>query len=221
MDNSKKFKKIVQKCCYSEPWEIKEDDKLLIIAPHPDDESIGCGGLLLKYGQQCDIIVLTDGRYGNPELGTSETIQVRKEEFKNAMKFINVNSYSFMDAEDSNLYKNFNKFKQIKQKLNNYDYIIIPNPNDMHPDHMIVKYMFDKIIPLRFKGKIVYYEIWSALSKPTHYIDISKIEDDKRKLINVYQSQIKHIDYASRILALNNYRGILHNIQYEEAYQII
>jgi len=221
MNSSKKFTKIVQKCCYSKTWEIKENDKLLILAPHPDDESIGCGGLLLKYGKQVDIMVLTDGRYGNPEWSEEDTVKIRKKEFELAMKFIGINSYAFIEAEDSNLHKNFEKFKQIKKKLNNYDYIIIPNPSDMHPDHMIVKYMLDKIIPLRFKGKIVYYEIWSALSSPTHYIDISDIVNDKKDLINTYKSQIKHIDYASRILSLNNYRGILHNIKHEEAYQII
>lgn len=41
--------------------ELNPDDKCLVIAPHADDESIGCGGLLLKYPDNCDVVVLTDG----------------------------------------------------------------------------------------------------------------------------------------------------------------
>ena len=46
---------------------FKKTDKILIVSPHPDDETIGCGGLLAKYGPQCDILMLTDGRLGNIE----------------------------------------------------------------------------------------------------------------------------------------------------------
>ena len=50
------------------PLVIKETEKILIVAPHPDDESIGTGGLLSLYSNQCDVIVMTDGRYGNTEI---------------------------------------------------------------------------------------------------------------------------------------------------------
>ena len=41
--------------------EIRPTDKICILAPHADDESIGCGGLLALYGKQCDVVLLTDG----------------------------------------------------------------------------------------------------------------------------------------------------------------
>lgn len=44
--------------------EIEPNDKCLIIAPHADDESIGCGGILLKYPQNFEVVVLTDGGKG-------------------------------------------------------------------------------------------------------------------------------------------------------------
>lgn len=47
---------------------IKSTDRILVIAPHADDESIGCGGMLSLYGPQCDILLLTDGRKGHTKL---------------------------------------------------------------------------------------------------------------------------------------------------------
>lgn len=43
---------------------IKESDRILIVAPHPDDETLGCGGILAKYGEKCDVLLITDGRLG-------------------------------------------------------------------------------------------------------------------------------------------------------------
>ena len=46
------------------PIVIDSEDKIAIIAPHPDDECIGVGGILSLYPELCDVFVLTDGRYG-------------------------------------------------------------------------------------------------------------------------------------------------------------
>lgn len=210
----KKSKNQFQKCPKN------HNDKILVLAPHPDDESIGCGGLLIKYASQCDVICLTDGRYGNPEWSEEKTIEVRKNEFQKAMDASGVNFYKMLGIKDCNLSNYFNKFKEIKKNLSTYDYIFMPHPEDNHPDHKAVYKLFKKLKLRNLKAQIVFYEIWSPLSNPTVYIDISDIKDKKKELIKIYQSQIAHIDYSSRILALNSYRGILHNVEYEEAYQI-
>ena len=41
--------------------ELNKTDKCLVIAPHPDDECIGCGGIMALYPGQCNIILVTDG----------------------------------------------------------------------------------------------------------------------------------------------------------------
>ena len=69
------------------------------------------------------------------------------------------------------------------------------------------------------RGRLFFFEIWNALGEPTNYIDISDVEGKKRNLINMYTSQTKYINYADRILSLNHYRGMCHNINYEECYQ--
>jgi LmbE family N-acetylglucosaminyl deacetylase len=202
-------------------WIIKPRDRFLVLSPHPDDESIGCGGFLLKYGSQCDVVLLTDGRHGDPGIDPKEMTRIRKKEFEEVMRILRINHYQYLDIEDGHLIDNFSQFKKID--INGYNYVLMPSPQDNHIDHLVVSRMFYKLISIYNIAavKIVYYEIWSVLSNPTHYVDISDVAEKKRDIINVYRSQTKHIDYASRILALNYYRGLLHNnIEYEEDFII-
>jgi LmbE family N-acetylglucosaminyl deacetylase len=71
-----------------EQLQISPSNTILVIAPHSDDESLGCGGLLLKYPKQCDVVVVTDGRYGGlPNQTHDEIIKIRQEELIQAMNY--------------------------------------------------------------------------------------------------------------------------------------
>ncbi len=200
----------------SKPWVIKPTDRICILAPHPDDETIACGGLLAKYGSQCDVVLLTNGQKGGL-IGWSEaqTAEVRKSEFEKAMAFLNVRSYSFMNGMDSALIDAYQAFAQID--FSTYDYVLMPHRQDTHADHMVVSAFWKRLVKeKKFKARAVYYELWGALSVPTHYMDISDVIEQKKEAIAFYQSQLANIDYTSRIVALNHYRGIHHHILYEE-----
>ena len=205
----------------SEVWEIKPTDKICILAPHADDEAIGCGGLLIKYGSQCDVILLTDGAKGGDRSKPEETSAVRLSEFKQAMNFFKVKNYRIMGAKDGYLIDAYDKFKQID--FSDYDYVLMPHKNDTHKDHIVPQAFFSRLKKenKRVTAKAVYYEVWGAMTSPTHYIDISDVVAEKRKAINIYASQTANIDYASRILGLNHYRGIKHYLEYEEDYIIL
>ena len=195
-------------------WDIKDTDKICVLAPHADDEVIGCGGLLARYGKQCDVILLTDGAFG----GDEDTQKIRENEFTNVMKFLNVNNFSFMRAQDTRLIEAYNLFEKLD--LSSYDYVIMPHSLDAHKDHVVPQAFFKKLKKKKgFKAKAVYYEVWGAMSEPTHFIDISDVAETKSKAVGLYVSQ-GNIDYAGRILGLNHYRGMRHNVKYAETYAI-
>lgn len=194
-----------------------ESSRILVLAPHPDDESIGCGGLLLKYPDQCDVVVLTDGRHGGPS-GQSEkdTVTVRMSEFERAMAYAGVNTWSFLRIEDGKLSEHFATFATLD--LNGYDAIFCPASGDNHVDH---KPVYEFLLRLKPQAKIFGYEIWSTLSNPSHYIDISDVVEEKKRLINFHESQVAQVDYTFKTLGLNCFRGMLvyPAIAYAEAYQ--
>ncbi|MES2930855.1 MAG: PIG-L deacetylase family protein [Patescibacteria group bacterium] len=191
--------------------------RILVLAPHPDDESIGCGGLLLKYPGQCDVIVLTDGRHGGlPGQNEKETMAMRTSEFKKAMTYARVKNFSFLGVGDSKLSESFAKFASLD--TSGYDAIFCPAPGDNHVDHMCV---CEFLLRLNPQARIFGYEVWSALAVPSHYLDISNVVEGKKKLINFHESQVAQVDYVAKAIGLNCFRGMLvyPAIQYAEVYE--
>lgn len=201
---------------------LNEDDRCLLLAPHPDDESIGCGGLLLKYPDNFELICLTDGRHSDTITPKHELISTRKNEFETAMSKLGIYRYSFLQVEDRHLMSHYNVFSSID--IENYDYIFLPGFLDQQPDHKAVTFLLQKLLKERkYKSslKIAFYEVWTSLALPNFYVDITENIEKKRDLISTHQSQIKSANYDERIIALNKYRGMPVNREYAEAFSIV
>ncbi len=190
--------------------------RTVVLAPHPDDESIWCGGLLLKY--RPDVVVLTDGRHGGEDGCAEETIRIRHKELAVAMRLAGVTSYCEFDIEDGKLAEaDFGKIAR-KVKLDDYDVIICPAPHDGHPDHACTWRLLKPFA--RGDQEVYFHDGWSALAEPTHYLDISDVIEGKKALVRVYASQEAYVRYSERVAALNYYRGLLAYpaVEYAEAY---
>jgi len=198
---------------------INKQDRILILTPHPDDESIGCGGLLLQYAGQCDVILLTDGAKGNRDWSEEKTCKVRKKEFQKAMKWLGVTKYGMLNIPDLRL--NEYKGRLDKIDLRGYDYVLVPGRNETHPDHKVVYDEIRKNVKRkRITVKLLEYEVWTPMAEPSHYLDITEMVGRKKSLIQIYQSALMHIDYDRRITALNYYRGIHYGRQFVECYRL-
>lgn len=86
---------------------ISEKERVLVVAPHPDDETIGCGGLLALYPEQCDVLLLTDGRKGKSiqrkHCSDEEIIEIRRRELRTALDTAGVKNLICLDIPDSTL----------------------------------------------------------------------------------------------------------------------
>lgn len=195
---------------------INRDDKILIVAPHPDDESIGMGGFLSLYGPQCDVLLVTDGRKGHK--GTVEDVDEfilkRKQEVKSACQIANVHDLFFLNIEDRTTLKNKSKVKNFD--ISKYTYIFIPNRNETHIDHCVLYSIFKR--KLTGKQKLLEYEVWTPMSKTNMYLDISDVVEKKKEMISQHKSQLVDCDYVNRALALNYYRGMYYHCEYAEVY---
>lgn len=201
--------------------EFKSDDRILIVAPHQDDETFGCGGLLAKYGPQCDVLLLTDGRLGNIENFSSEEVLVetRNRELDKACKLSGVANCFRIDIRNEELSKERKKVYGFN--IREYSYIFLPNRKEDHPDHRVCYSIFSKMKRMQHASCQIYeYEVWTPLAMPSWFLDISDVIDKKKEMIKVYQSQINDKDYFRAIIGLNAYRGMYNNYAYSEAYKL-
>jgi len=193
---------------------IKEQDKILIVAPHPDDESIGCGGLLSLYASQCDVLLVTDGASRE---AAKEVAKIREAEFVKAVTSIEVNNYYRLRIPQHQVKAHRNDISQID--FSKYHHIFVPNRYDAHCDHVAVYRVVSRIAKRQSsKTKIYEYEVWSPLQKPNIYLNITDVVERKRELIEYHKSQMADLDYVGMILGLNAYRGRSHGYPYAECY---
>src|SRR3954467_15356229 len=114
---------------------------VLVIAPHPDDEAIGCGGsvcLHVKRGDRVSAVYLTSGELGLKHLPKKKAWAVREKEARQAAKIFNLRSVTFLRCSDWMLGDEISKaaallrplLKKLKPTL-----IYLPHPQEWHPDH--------------------------------------------------------------------------------------
>lgn len=186
---------------------ITRNKKILIIAPHPDDEIFCCSGILINYAKQCDIILLTYGEKGNPGWSENKTADIRKGEFRKVMRHLGVHKYVELKLPDGEVKENVGQLRRIPYEI--YDYVFVPNRFDNHMDHNCVfRTVYLEMRIRRAKAMLCEYEMWGMIRNPTHYIDITGVIKRKKALMMLYKSQQMHINYCDRMLALNYFRAI-------------
>ncbi len=186
-----------------EKIEFTPDDRIAIIAPHPDDECLGASAALLMAADRTDVFVMTDGSHGNPEVGIEEEAAIRKKQFEAEMEFIKPRSWNWLGYEDTKLIEFQNAADQID--FTPYTKIFLPWIESFHPDHRAaVKICRGAIRKQKATAECFSYEVNAPFYRPTHYIDITNFEEDKRKLVRFHDDQKEQEQIT---LSLNEYRG--------------
>ncbi len=121
--------------------------RALIVAPHPDDETIGAGGLILKLrraGVRVEILVVTDGgasHRNSPSFPRPRLIRERAREVRRAVALLGVSAARLrlaglpdggLDTLDR---AGRARLTRLVARYRRCDLIVMPVPDDAHPDH--------------------------------------------------------------------------------------
>jgi LmbE family N-acetylglucosaminyl deacetylase len=188
-----------------------ENGKVLVFAPHQDDETIGCGGtlaLLAKKGCEIKVVFVTDGSGagGLPE----GSVAVRKKEAIAALAVLGIDDAVFLDELDGH-FRNTPEFeRKIMAILDQFqpDWLFMPSVLDYHRDHVAIGQAICACWR-RWQGsaRAFFYEIWSPLPA-TWVVDISSVAELKRSALSRYELPLAHCDYLSASMGLAAYRGL-------------
>lgn len=194
---------------------LNKENMILVASPHPDDESIGCGGILSLYKGQCDVLLATDGY--REDLDNRAASERRVDEFLKATEFLGVHERIMMHIPEHRIKEHYSDF--LKIDFSKYRYVLVPNRYEIHSDHVDLYNMVKRVLRKQSaKAELLEYEVWTTLRNPNIKIDISPVVDSKRKAIEMHSSQIEDLDYVGMIIGLNAYRGKGHGCDYAEVF---
>ena len=196
----------------------------LIIAPHPDDESLGCGGSIIKHVRarsRVKVVFLTNGDKGDfqGKFG-KEYIEIRKSSARQAMGILGVEDFEFWGYGDRELSADIGKAEEkLCHTVRAFSPSVLyaPSPLEAHPDH---KSAFQIVWNVRTQFPISYafYEVLMALY-PNALVDITVEIEQKRKAIESYHTEVYYNDYVTKVMGLNRFRTatLPKDVKYAEA----
>ncbi len=155
--------------------------KVLVVFPHPDDESLSCGGTMYDFhrnGVQVDLLVLTKGERGIEGAFLTESLKpIRTKELQASAKYLHVNSVQQHDLGDGKLdHKKTEVSKIIDNALRQqYDLVITYDESGLygHPDHMCVSEITTLLINTKYPTTTLWYisrpdSQFNQMKLPTH-----------------------------------------------------
>ncbi|MGJ0427596.1 PIG-L deacetylase family protein [Methylobacter sp.] len=190
---------------------LPENGRVLVFAPHQDDETIGCGGtlaLLRQRGCEIKVVFVTDG--GGAGSLPEGTVAVRKKEAIAALAVLGIGDIVFFDEPDGH-FRNTPEFeRKIMAMLDQFqpDWLFMPSVLDYHRDHVAAGQAICACWrSWQGTARAFFYEIWSPLPA-TWIVDISSAAELKRSALSRYELPLAHCDYLSASMGLAAYRGL-------------
>lgn len=214
--------------------------KIMVFAPHPDDDILGCGGSIAKYalqGHKIITVYMTSGEAGSLTSSSDELAIRRENEARQASLLLGVKETIFLHNPDGFLEYGRENLVKIISLLREHkpDTIYLPHRLDGNEDHRVTcKLVLDACrrssgpwfqecpgMPWEVKT-ILAYEVWTPLQQVSYIEDISSCMEQKISALRLHTSQLQDIQYDEAIRGLNNYRGIMSGKgQYCECFQVL
>jgi LmbE family N-acetylglucosaminyl deacetylase len=196
-------------------WE-PHAETVLVLAPHMDDETIGCGGTLAKHvarGASVTVAFLTDGGAGGSaaagDASGASLTGTRKTEAHAALSVLGVRHLEFLDAPDGRLQSSAPLAEKLRTILlgTDFDLVYLPFFLEEHPDHRAAsQLLLDATRGTDLHPQCLGYEVWTALF-PNCLVNIDETAELKREALSHYRSQLAEADYAHTQFGLNAYRS--------------
>lgn len=216
--------------------------EILFVAAHPDDETLGAGGTILKHkanGDNISWLIVTNIK---EEYGYDKSrIESRQNEIDLVSKKYNFDNVFKLEIPTSTLSTSSlfdlipaisNIFKELKPEI-----IYTMNRSDAHSDHRII---FDAIMSCTKSFRFPYVKsvlMYECLSEtefapslnekvflPNYYVDISEYLQKKLEIMKIYKSELGEHPFPrslQNIKALASLRGSFAGVKYSEAFQLI
>src|SRR5579871_2089649 len=213
--------------------------RVMAIAPHPDDDAIGCGGSIVQHVQRGDtvqIVYVTSGEHGSPVYKPEELAKIREGEATKGAQILGASGTTFLRQPDGNVSYSLDLVNHFIQLIRTEkpDVLYLPHSADGHKDHQqtfgVVMEALGRAQGNSFPewgGKawnietILGYEVWTPLPRFQYVNDITSVIETKIKALQEHRSQLANVRYDEAIRSLNQFRGVMtERGQYCECFEV-
>jgi LmbE family N-acetylglucosaminyl deacetylase len=201
-------------------------ERVLVLSPHPDDETLGMGGtlrLLADAGKKIKVLILTGGEKADPANANALSYKKRRErETVKALKILGVADFRFLGFPDRGLSENEDTAAEAVRTITK-DFlpgvIYCTSPIEVHPDHRIAAEIAVALKREMPELRCLFYEVVTPL-RPSIFVDITKSFRYKEKAMKCYKSQLRITDYLRLMTALSTYRSFTlgRGVKFAEAF---
>jgi LmbE family N-acetylglucosaminyl deacetylase len=217
--------------------------RIMVIAPHPDDEVLGAGGTIAKLSSEGNNVYVVVVTKGDKEIFSEQLIKAGRREAEKADKILGVKKTFFLEGfpaaklDTVPHYLLNDELTRLVKEISP-EICFIPFFNDLHLDHRLI---FDSaMVALRptpdnkFLRAIYSYETlsetnWNVTNPslsfvPNIYFDISDYINKKVEALKIFNSQIKafpHERSVESVIALSKFRGSTVGLRNAEAFMLI
>ena len=215
--------------------------RVVVFAPHPDDETLGCGGTIAKKlaeGYEVIIVVMTDGRFLllkssgiDDEPSPEQVKEIRRGEVLRATKILGVpeENVIFLDFVDGTLDEHEEAAEEkVAEILEKYapSEVYFPFERDAHPDHQatnrIVRRAFKKLAmkPMMYRYTIMHKAarfgpltefLASIFRRDRIYVDVSEFLPLKKEAVKEFKSELTTISPKQSKPNTKDFRKFLKN----------
>jgi N-acetylglucosamine malate deacetylase 1 len=217
---------------------------VLVLAPHADDEVLGCGGVIRRHvsrGDRVTVVILTNAAVGAPELFASDTIREVREEAREAHRLLGVAESVFLDLPAPRLdqypmYQLANEVAKMIAHVGPHT-VYVPFRGDLHCDHGAVfsaAMVATRPTPGQVVRRVLAYETpseteWAAPApdtqfSPNHFVNIEHELVAKLGALSRFRSQLREFPHPrslQAVEALARWRGASVGVAAAEAFWLV
>jgi len=178
-------------------YNLLEAKRVLVLAPHPDDETLGCGGTIAKLtaaGAEVHVVVVSDGGKiplppGDKQI---DIIEARKKESEEAAKVLGIRQIHFLGYPDGELRGSSEKIgRDISRIIESFkpEILLSPSPIDHHDDHIAVSKVAEWVVRRNGNIRLGFFQVYGTL-RFNSLVDITDVIDVKERAILRYHSSL-------------------------------
>ena len=193
------------------------DRNILVLAPHPDDEIIGCGGTLhrlVQAGAKVTAIHATDGSdsaalFFHPE---NERRTLRLREAVNVGRRIGFDKIDYWREDNRSFLYRPELVERLRSNIESLRPALVFTPfiTDFHPDHQTLNRILADALDassVQLDGSVMSYEVWS-LTPANAYCDITEVMGEVAALLLLYVTAMRVDDFIHFCESRNYYNSL-------------